>query len=397
MASKNNIKLVIVLALIAGLGPISIHVIVPVLPSIKSAFSASNTVTQFTLTLGVVAMALATIGFGPAADRYGRKPVTIFGLVMFILGSALCVWSPSIEVLIAGRLIQAVGGAAGIVVSRAIIRDMFSREETARVLGQVMSIVVLAPVLAPVIGGFLVEFAGWRYVFILAGGMGVLALAVSLPALKETHTPTSGVNLFGQMLRAFPVLLRTPAFIAYAGYAGCGMGMFMVVAGGVPFLMVEVFDRSPSAFGLFFMCLTASFLIGTFVTSRVTERIGLDRMLRLGTCGSALSAIAIPVLFLVGVNSPWAIFAPGLVMGLSHGLAMPNAQAGGVSVNPQVAGSASGLMTFLQMSIGAGFGQVAGMLPHGSPLPVAILIAAAGLGGFLVYNVPMFLIRKHMT
>jgi DHA1 family bicyclomycin/chloramphenicol resistance-like MFS transporter len=397
MAAKSNLKLVIVLALIAGLGPISIHVIVPVLPSIKSAFSASNTVTQFTLTLGVVAMALATIGFGPAADRYGRKPVTIFGLVMFILGSALCVWSPNIEVLIAGRLIQAVGGAAGIVISRAIIRDMFSREETARVLGQVMSIVVLAPVLAPVIGGYLVEFAGWRYVFILAGGMGVLALAVSLPALKETHTPTRGTNLFGQMLRAFPVLLRTPAFIAYAGYAGCGMGMFMVVAGGVPFLMVEVFDRSPSAFGLFFICLTASFLTGTFVTSRVTERIGLDRMLRLGTIGSAASAITIPVLFLAGLNTPWAIFAPGIIMGLCHGLAMPNAQAGGVSINPQIAGSASGLMTFTQMSIGAGFGQVAGMLPHDSPLPVAILIAVAGVGGFLVYNVPMYLTRTRAT
>lgn len=397
MATKSNLKLVIVLALIAGLGPISIHVIVPVLPSIKTAFTASNTMTQFTLTLGVVAMALATIGFGPAADRYGRRPVTIFGLVMFILGSALCVWSPSIEVLIAGRLIQAVGGAAGIVVSRAIIRDMFSREETARVLGQVMSIVVLAPVLAPVIGGFLVEFAGWRYVFILAGGMGVLALAVFLPGLKETHTPTRGTNLFGQMLRAFPVLLRTPAFIAYAGYAGCGMGMFMVVAGGVPFLMVDVFDRTPFAFGLFFMCLTASFLTGTLISSRITERVGLDRMVRVGSSGSALAAMTIPALFLAGLDTPWAIFAPGIFVGLFHGLAMPNAQAGGVSVNPQVAGSASGLMTFLQMSIGAGFGQLAGMLPHDSPLPVAILIAVAGLGGFLVYNVPMFLTRKPMA
>lgn len=394
MSAKSNLKLVIVLALISGLGPISIHVVVPILPSIKTAFAASNTVTQFTLTLGVVTMALATIGFGPAADRYGRKPIAFFGLILFILGSAICVWSPNIEVLIAGRLVQAVGGAAGIVVSRAIIRDMFSREETARVLGQVMSIVVLAPVLAPVIGGFIVEFAGWRYVFILAAGMGVLALVVALPALRETHKPSTGTNLFTQMLRAYPSLLRTPAFIAYAGYAGCGMGIFMVVAGGVPFLMVEVFDRTPSAFGLFFMCLTASFLIGTFLSSRNTERVGLDRMVRLGSTGAAISALAIPILFLSGVNSPWAIFAPGIVMGFSHGLAMPNAQAGGVSVNPQLAGSASGLMMFLQMSIGAGFGQLAGMLPHNSPLPVALLIGVAGLSGFLVYNVPMFLTRK---
>ena len=175
------------------------------------------------------------------------------------------------------------------------------------------------------------------------------------------------------------------------------MGMFMVVAGGVPFLMVEVFDRTPFAFGLFFMCLTVSFLTGTLISSRVTERVGLDRMVRVGSSGAALAAITIPALFLAGLSTPWTIFVPGIFVGLFHGLAMPNAQAGGVSVNPQVAGSASGLMTFLQMSIGAGFGQVAGMLPHESPLPVAILIAVAGLGGFLVYNVPMYLTRKRMT
>ena len=390
MAAKSNLKLVILLALIAGLGPMSIHVILPVLPAIKTAFGASNTVTQLTLTLGVVAMAVATIGYGPAADRYGRRPVALSGLVLFIVGSGLCVWSPSIEVLIFGRLVQAVGGAAGIVVSRAIIRDLFSREETARVLGQVMSMVVLAPVLAPVIGGFLVEFAGWRYVFVMAAALGVIGLVVTLPTLRETHTPTRGANMFREMFRAYPGLLRTPAFVAYAGYAGCGMGMFMVIAGGVPFLMAEVFDRSPSSFGLFFMCLTASFLCGTFLTSRVTMRIGLDRMIRLGSTGAAISAVTIAVLFIAGANSPWAIFVPGIFMGFCHGLAMPNAQAGAVSVNPQIAGSASGLMTFLQLSIGAGFGQVAGMLPHATALPVALLIGFAGISGFLMYNVPMF-------
>jgi DHA1 family bicyclomycin/chloramphenicol resistance-like MFS transporter len=397
MASSRNLKLIIVLSLIAGLGPISIHVILPVLPYIKSAFQASNAVTQLTLTLGVVAMAFATIAFGPAADRYGRRPIVVFGLILFIGGSGLCVWSPNIETLILGRLVQAFGGAAGIVVSRAIIRDMFNREETARVLGQVMSVVVLAPVLAPGIGGFIVAYAGWRYVFILAGAMGVLALVVSLPALRETHKPTGETGSFAQMFRAFPGLLRTPSFVGYAGYAGCGMGMFMVVAGGVPFLMIEVFDRGPAAFGLFFMFLSASFLAGTVVSSRLTVRIGLDRMIRWGSSGGAFFALVVAGLFLAGVSSPWAIFIPGVFMGFSHGMAMPNAQAGAVSVNPQIAGSASGLMTFLQMSIGAGFGQIAGMLSHETALPVALLIGFAGLSGFLIYNISMFLQRETST
>lgn len=388
---NRGFKLIVLLALIAGLGPMSIHVVLPALPSIKDAFSASNTMTQLTLTLGVVTMAVATIGFGPAADRFGRRPVTICGLVLFVFGSALCVWSPTIEVLVTGRFIQALGGGAGIVVARAIIRDLYNREETARVLGQVMSIIVLAPIFAPVLGGILAELGGWRSVFILAAGVGAIALAAVVPALKETRPENTQAQSFGQVFRAFPGLLTTPSFVAYAGYAGCGMGMFMVVAGGAPFLMVESFGLPPSSFGFFFMLLTGSFFFGTLSSSRVSGRIGLDRMIRIGSTGAAVSALVIPALFLAGVNSPWSIFVPGFFMGLFHGLAMPNAQAGAVSVNPALAGSASGLMTFTQLSIGAGFGQVAGMVPHDSPQPVAILIAVAGLGAFLVYNVPMFL------
>ena len=385
------------LALIAGLAPIAIHVILPVLPVIEQAFGASNAVTQLTLTLGVVAMGISTIGYGPAADRFGRKPVLLFGLLLFVGGSALCVWSPNITVLIVGRVIQAVGGVAGMVVSRAMIRDMFSREESARVIGQVMSIVILAPIVAPVIGGFIVEFAGWRFVFVLAVVMGAVSLVVAVPGIRETHNPDTGSNLWSQMLRAFPELLRTPAFLGYAGYAGCGMGIFMVVAGGIPFVMVEVFGASPSTFGLYFLLMTGSFLAGTVVSSRLTERIGLDRMIRWGSSGAAIFSISIPALLIAGFVTPWAIFLPGAFMGFSHGLAMPNAQAGAVSVNPAIAGSASGLVIFLQMMIGASFGQAAGMLPHDSALPVATLIASAGIGGFVLYNLAMLFSRKTST
>lgn len=397
MSTRRDFKLVIVLALIAGLGPITIHVILPVLPEIQRVFVASSAVTQFTLTLGVVAMAFSTIGYGPAADRFGRKPVLVWGLVLFIAGSAICIWSPNIEVLIAGRIVQAIGGAAGMVVSRAIIRDMFNREDSARVIGQVMSVVVISPIISPVIGGFIVQFAGWQFVFILTAAMGVVTLVFALPAIRETRVANNQTTTLAQTFRAIPLLLRTPAFLAYACYAGCGMGLFMVVAGGAPFLMAGVFDRSPSAFGLFFMTMSASFLAGTAISSRITVRIGLDRMVRVGSTGAMLASLVVPALFLAGVQSPWAIFLPGVFVGLFHGLAMPNAQAGAVSVNPQLAGSASGLTMFLQMSIGAAFGQAAGMVSHDSAIPVAILLAIAGLGGFFAYNGTMFLAGRRSS
>jgi DHA1 family bicyclomycin/chloramphenicol resistance-like MFS transporter len=397
MSAPRDFKLIVVLALIAGLGPITIHVILPILPTLEATFQASNALVQLTLTLAVVVMAISTIAYGPAADRYGRKPVAIFGLIVFIGGSGICIWSPDIETLILGRVVQAFGGGAGMVVSRAIIRDLYSREQSAKIIGHVMSVVVLAPILAPVIGGFIVEFAGWHWVFALATAMGMIALVVVIPGIRETHVPVGGGNLFIQMLRAFPGLLRTPAFVAYAGYAGCGMGMFMVIAGGMPFVMIEVFDRSPSAFGLFFMFLTSSFFIGTVLSSRLTERIGIDRMIRIGSAGAATFALLVPALVIAGWNTPWAVFLPGFCIGLFHGLAMPNAQAGAVSVNPAVAGSASGLLMFLQMSVGAGFGQVSGMLPHDGLLPVALLVGVAGAGSFLLYNIPMWRVGRRTS
>ncbi|MEP4379244.1 MAG: multidrug effflux MFS transporter [Alphaproteobacteria bacterium] len=397
MPSPRNVKLVLILALVSGLGPITIHVILPVLPEIQRVFVASSAITQLSLTLGVLAMAVSTIGYGPAADTYGRKPVLILGLVLFIAGSGICIWSPTIEVLIFGRIVQAVGGAAGMVVARATIRDMFSREDSARMIGQVMSIVVISPIISPVIGGFIVQLAGWQYVFILTTIMGLVTLVFALPSIPETRVVSAQTSSLANTFRAFPGLLRDPSFLAFAGYAGCGMGMFMVVAGGVPFLMAGVFDRTPAAFGLFFMLMSGSFLVGTVISSRITVRVGLDRMVRIGSTGAMVASLLIPILFFSGIQSPWAIFLPGIIVGIFHGLAMPNAQAGAVSVNPQVAGSASGLTMFLQMSIGAAFGQAAGMLSHDSALPIAILIGIAGLGGFFAYNGTMFLTRQRNT
>jgi DHA1 family bicyclomycin/chloramphenicol resistance-like MFS transporter len=256
---------------------------------------------------------------------------------------------------------------------------------------------VISPIISPVIGGFIVQFAGWQFVFILTAIMGILTLVFAIPAIHETRVANSQTTSLAQTFRAIPLLLRTPAFLAYACYAGCGMGMFMVVAGGVPFLMAGVFDRSPSAFGLFFMTMSASFLAGTFISSHITVKIGLDRMVRIGSTGAMTATLVIPALFLAGVQSPWAIFVPGAFVGAFHGLAMPNAQAGAVSVNPQLAGSASGLTMFLQMSIGAAFGQVAGMVPHDTAVPIAMLIGIAGVGGFLAYNATMFLSHRRSS
>ena len=381
-------RFIAVLALVASLGSVTIHIIVPVLPEIARAFGASDAVTQLTLTLGLIAMAAGTLVHGPASDRFGRKPVLVGGLGLFFLGSAICVWSPTIEILVIGRIFQSFGGAAGLVVSRAIVRDLYSRDEAARILGYMISVVVLAPMLAPLAGGYLAEYFGWHTVFLFAAALALVSLVVAVPLLPETGGQRRGASsgLLGEMWFAFPILLRTPQFMAYAIYAGCGMGMFLCFVGGMPYVMVELFDRPPSEIGWYLALLSGSFMVGTLLSTRLTHFYGIDGTVRRASVLVFLFSLAVPAALWLGPLSPLAFFLPAIGMGVFHGLAMPNAQTGAVSVNPAVTGSASGLLMFLQISIGSGFAQIAGIIPKSTPWPLAGLVVVAGFGAFASYN-----------
>lgn len=384
-----NIRLIAILALVASLGPITIHIIVPVLPEIEREFAAGSAVIQLSLTLGLIALATGTLLHGSASDRWGRKPVLLGGLGLFFIGSMLCVWAPSVDVLIAGRVIQSFGGAAGLVVSRAIVRDLFPRDEAARMIGYMLSVVVLAPMLAPLIGGYLTEYVGWHMVFVFAAGLAAVALFVGVPLLPETaggNRARSG-GLLAEMRHAYPVLLRTPQFLAYVIYAGSGMGMFLCYVGGMPYLMDKLFHQPPTEIGHYLALLSGSFMIGTFLSTRITQFFGgLDGMIRRASALVALSSFGVPAALYFWQVSPLAIFGPALGMGLFHGLAMPNAQAGAVSIKPSIAGSASGLMMFIQILIGSAFAQIAGIIPHTSPWPLTAMILVASIGAFAGYN-----------
>ncbi|NKB49637.1 MAG: Bcr/CflA family efflux MFS transporter [Alphaproteobacteria bacterium] len=389
-----NVRFVALLALMSGLAPISIHILLPVLPEIERAFGRGGGVSQLTLTLGLVAMAVTTIAYGPAADRFGRKPVLLFGLALFAFGSLLCIWSPNIEVLIVGRVVQAAGGAAGMVISRAIVRDVYDREESARIIGYMMSIIILAPIFAPLIGGFLTELFGWRSVFIFAGLMGAIALVFTLVGYRETTQRLPGGSFLREISTAFPILLKDRAFLAYTGYACFGVSIFMTFSGGLPHIMVNLFDRPPSDFGLFFMMIMTGFMIGTVLSTRLTPKIGIENMIRRASATGFLVALVMLTLLLTGHVSPWTIFVPAAAMGICHGLAMPNAQAAGVSVNPSIAGSASGLLIFIQMAVGAAFAQSAGMIPTDTPFPLVIQVTIAAFLAFASFS---FLIGRRRS
>lgn len=382
----NTRAFIAVLAVITALGPLSMQIILPVLPVMQVAFEVPAATVQYVLSLALFTIAFSTLVYGPASDRYGRRPVLVIGLVIFVTGSAIAAVAPTIELVILGRIVQAVGGAAGMVLSRAIIRDLYDRETAARLMAYMITALVVAPMISPLIGGLLNDAFDWRAIFIFAGVIGALVLFFALPRVPETLPPGADVQTFRGMLGGFAILLRVPAFLGYAGQVGFGMGMFMAFLGAAPFVMINVLERPPTEFGLFFVMISAGFMMGTFLTGRFGERIGMDRMMRLGSALAVVFGAVMLGFVLAGIWSPWTIFLPGAAMAMANGLAMPNAQAGAVSISPQFAGTASGLLAFLQMLIGAGFAQLAGVVQDDTPLPMAVVMLTASVLAFLSSN-----------
>ncbi len=374
--------LILVLAAITALGPMAMQIFLPALPAIQDAFTVSAAQAQLVLSVSLAAIAFSTLFYGPASDSFGRRPVMLVGLAIFLFGSIICAVASSIGILIVGRVVQAVGGAAGMVLSRAIIRDLYDRETAAKMLAYMVTALVLAPMVAPLIGGVLNDLAGWRSIFVFTGIAGLAALALAYPRVPETLVqPIRDQSVIG-MIRSFVSLLRVPDFLGYVGQLSFGLGMFMAFIGAAPFVVVRVLERPPTELGVWLMLMSGGFMSGTFITARIAGRIGVDRMILLGS-GLAVAFGAVMVALVVaGEWTVWAIFLPGAGMAFANGLIMPNAQAAAVSVNPRIAGSASGLVSFVQMTIGAVFAQLAGVVQDGTPVPMVILVTAAALLGF---------------
>ncbi len=387
MTKPDNIPrpgaLIAVLAVIAALGPLSMQIVLPILPVMQEHFDASPATVQFTLSLALFSIAFATLVYGPMSDRYGRRPVLVAGLCIFMAGSAIALFASTIETVIFGRIVQACGGAAGMVLGRAIIRDLFDRETAAKLMAYMITALVVAPMVSPLIGGLLNDFFDWRAVFVFTGLAGLLVLALALPRVPETLKPGADVQTFRGMLSGFGVLLRVPAFLGYGGQVGFGMGMFMAFLGAAPFVVINVLGRPPTEFGMFFVLISAGFMAGAFISGRFGARVGLDRMMRLGSGLAVLFGLAMLGCVLAHWWSTWTIFLPGAGMAFANGLAMPNAQAGAVSISPRFAGTASGLLAFIQMLVGAGFAQLAGMVQDNTPLPMAVVMLSASVLAFV--------------
>lgn len=371
---------VVALAAVTALGPLATDMYLPAMPAMAEALTTGPDRIQLTLSLYMAGFALAQLVCGPISDRFGRRPVMIAGLSLFLAASLLCAWAPSVEWLLVGRFLQAFGGAAGPVLARASVRDIHGPIEAGRILSYMASTMALAPALAPVVGAGLLLFFGWESVFVLLALYAAVMLAVLIFMLPEPLAKERRQSIHPKTVLAnFRLLLTQRAFIGYTLVNAAAFSGLFAYLSGSSFVLIEYLGVAPTLYGVLFTLIVAGFFFGTLVSGRYSHRLGRDRLVTLGSVICATGGVVMAGLATVGVHHPWAVVGPHMVFMLGVGILMPQTMAGALAPNPQCAGAASSLFGFLQMTIAAVVGGLVGQFHDGSSRTMALTIGLMGL------------------
>lgn len=367
---RTSKALVALLVAITAIAPVSLQIFIPALPAIQSSFESSTGTTQLVLSLSILANAIATLLYGPLSDRLGRRPVVLIGFFIFIFGSVLCALAPTINLLITARIIQSAGAAAGMVLARAIVRDLYDREQAASVIAYLTMAMVVAPMLAPTIGALLIDSFDWRAIFVVMAAIGAILCWQVWRHLIETHQGHATKTMWSGFSEGGLKLLRRPDFLAYTLQSSFAIATFFAFISGAPYFMIDILDRSATEYGLLFMIVSSGFMLGNFTTARLGRRFGIDRFIRMGSALALFGAALAFGLMIAGSWTPLSLFGPMVAVAFANGLSIANAQAGAVSVEPDLAGTASGIAGFAQMFTAALVSQAVGVLHNGTPYPM---------------------------
>lgn len=366
----------ITLVCIAGLGGVSMNMFLPSLPGMAEYFGVPNAMMQLSLSVYLAASALLQLIIGPLSDRYGRRPIMLICSLVFFAGTFVCYLAPQFEMLILGRILQATA-VVGMVLSRAIVRDMFEPAQAASMLGYVTMGMAVGPMIAPAIGGFLDEFFGWRASFAVMLGLGLLVFFLIFVNLGETNK--AEFTSFRDQMKQYPKLLKSGLFWGYASTIMFTAGAFFAFIGGGPFIANDLFNLSPTDYGLYFMTISGGYMIGNFVSAKIVAKVGITRMMVSGAALTFIALILGIITLQMGYIHPMAIFVPVIFVGFGNGITLPSANTGLVSVNPELAGSASGLGGALQIGGGAVITAATGTLVSTFASPSTLLVVMSVL------------------
>lgn len=363
----------------SAIAPFGMHLIIPAITPIKDEFGITASEAALLISATLWGIAASTLFFGVLADRYGRRPMLVIGLVLFVIGSLMGMFGQSAGVVIAGRVVQGIGGSTGIVISRAVIRDLYSREKATSILAYLTMVVMVAPIMAPAFAGYIVQAHGWRAIFAISGVLGFFILGWLVTRFRETlRDPVPMPNLFA-MLAAYFSVLRSPVFLLYTLGGTFIMVSFFGMMSGVPHVAEYSWKIGKDELGYYLGAGGLGMMGSAFITARVAERVDLDMLLMRGFMIVGIGVTIMVSLFAAGINHPLSLFGPAVINGFGAGFILPTATARALSAVPRMAGTASGMMTFLQFLAGGVAAQAIGYFDHHTPWPVVGLIVFGNL------------------
>jgi DHA1 family bicyclomycin/chloramphenicol resistance-like MFS transporter len=369
---------IVTLTLLAGLSALTMNIFLPSLPGMAAYFDAPYALMQLSVALYLALSAVLQILIGPISDRYGRRNTILIALVLFLIATVGTLTAADATTFLIFRMAQAVI-AAGMVLSRAVVRDMVSDAEAASMIGYVTMGMSLVPMIGPVVGGILDEAFGWQANFGLLLGLGLIVLALCWADLGETATLQR--LSFKDQMRSYPALLKSRRFWGYCGAAAFSSGCFYAFLGGAPYVGTEVYHLTSSRMGLLFAITAVGYMAGNFFAGRYSVRLGMNKMVLIGTTITTLGMAMLALVAALNLSSAVVFFSMTITMGIGNGVALPSANAGILSVRPDLAGTASGLGGAIMVGGGAALAALAGAaLPPGSTeMPLILLMLASSL------------------
>ena len=370
-------------ALLAGLtaiGPLTTDMYLPSLPDIVRILGASTAQGQLTISSYLVGFAVGQIFYGPVSDRQGRKIVLMSALLLYGLATLGCLLSNSIEMLIVARAVQGIGGSGGIVLARAIVRDLYSGPRAGRELSLMASVMALAPVFAPLFGGVLQVSFGWRSVFVTLLILGAAGAAAAWLLLPETLARRAAEPLsLRSMFQSFGVVACSPVYLAYLGLGAFSFAGLFAWISGASFVLQNLYGLSPFDFGVAFALGSVGYMAGATLSARLVTRLGLDGLIGLGACACALGGLAMVAAVALGFTSALSLVLPVAVYLAGLGMVLSQSIAGALTPFPERTGAASSLFGVTQQTVAALCGAVVGWLLGESAWPLALGVATMGM------------------
>ncbi|KIZ47602.1 MULTISPECIES: multidrug effflux MFS transporter [Rhodopseudomonas] len=390
-APPNARLLLLLLVVMTGVAPISLYMLVPALPMLATDFGRDISIAQMTVSLYMVGLGCSQLIMGPLSDRFGRRPVLLGGLTLMALASVGCIFAETLPQLIVARFLQALGGASGMVISRAIIRDLYSRDRVGGMISLVIAVMMIAQMLSPLAGGVIETTFGWRAVFYVMTAASILVallIAVALPETRRRGEP--GATGFRGDLKG---LINSRPFIGYVLCQVLASSIIFTFAGGGPYVVVTQMGRSSAEYGAWFATSGFAYLVGNLLCVRFAPRHTLERLIWFGLALQITGSLLNLLWGVLGYNQqPSWLFGTHMVIMVGNAFVMANSAAGAISIRPQAAGTASGVMGFLQMGFGSLCSQfgawLGGNFTTPLPLNIAIVALTVACASAMIFLVP---------